>query len=131
MFPGTTNRSEGTCGCSPEPENGTRAHSPNPPFCETVLLFPLEISNLQLCCQPFCRASPIVTHLVHQESVHPCVGIQRNNDGPLMGIKRASGCKCTTSKGHWAGCCCPLRLQLPDVAMGLCPPSSVAPGQGF
>ena len=36
MFPGTKNRNEGTCGCSPVPKAGTRAHSPKSPFYETA-----------------------------------------------------------------------------------------------
>ena len=43
MFPGTKNRNEGTCGCSPVPKTGTRAHSPKPPFYEAALLFPLGV----------------------------------------------------------------------------------------
>ena len=43
MFPGTENRNEGTCGCSPAPKTGMRAHSPKPPFYKTALLFPLEV----------------------------------------------------------------------------------------
>ena len=37
MFPGTKNRNEGTCRCSPVPRTGTRVHSPKPRFYETAL----------------------------------------------------------------------------------------------
>ena len=42
MIPGKI-RNEGTCGCSPVPKSGTRAHfAKKPPFCKTALLFLLE-----------------------------------------------------------------------------------------
>ena len=48
MFPCAKNRDEGTFRCSPVPKIGTRAHSPKPPFHETALLFPLELSSRSL-----------------------------------------------------------------------------------
>ena len=46
--PGTKNWNEGTFGCSPAPNTGTRAHSPKPPLFETALLFPLNFGPLGL-----------------------------------------------------------------------------------
>ena len=39
MFPGTKNRNEGTCGCSPAPNTGPRTHSPKLPFYPPILAF--------------------------------------------------------------------------------------------
>ena len=42
MFPRNENRNEGTFGCSPGTQTGTRVRSPKPPFYETALLSPSE-----------------------------------------------------------------------------------------
>ena len=44
MFPRNENRNEGTFACSPGTKTGTRVHSPKPPFYETTLLSPGELS---------------------------------------------------------------------------------------
>ena len=44
MFPRNENRNEGTFACSPGTKTRTRVHSPKPPFYETALLSPGEIS---------------------------------------------------------------------------------------
>ena len=67
MFPRNENRNEGTFACSPRTKNGTRVHSPKPPFYETALSSAsfwkaqrvekniLKISVSELCaCRMFC-----------------------------------------------------------------------------
>ena len=75
MFPGTKNRSEGTFGCSPVPETGTRVHadvpqhqktatrvhSPKPPFYETALLFSLDALKIARAQTPRIVASTAIS----------------------------------------------------------------------
>ena len=45
MLPWNENQNEGTFACSPGTKTGTRVHSPKPPFYETALLSPGELSE--------------------------------------------------------------------------------------
>ena len=46
VSPGTKTGTRGRSHVPLERNTGTRAHSPKPPFCETVLLFPLDYGEV-------------------------------------------------------------------------------------
>ena len=71
MFPGTKNRNEGTFGCFPVPKNGTKVHSPKPPFSEAALFKKSSTTLLQYGPPPervvlqFCESCVATIHKLH------------------------------------------------------------------